>query len=253
MSYLNINNISMNYHSPIGVTEALVNVNFTVSEGDFISILGPSGCGKSTLLNIIAGLLKPSEGQVLYKDKTIINHHDLFGYMFQRDHLFEWLSVYHNVILGLKVKKQLTKENIDKVNSLLDLYGLSDFKNHHPNELSGGMRQRVALIRTLALSPNILLLDEPFSALDYQTRLKVCDEIYNIIKQQNKTAIMVSHDISEAISTSNKIIILSKRPSTIKDIITLDFSSYLSPLARRDTPKFKEYFNRIWKELDYNE
>ena len=253
MSYLSINNITMNYHSPDGVTEALSNVSFSVSEGDFISILGPSGCGKSTLLNIIVGLLVPSEGTILFKDSPIKSHEDLFGYMFQRDHLFEWLTVYSNITLGLRIKKQLTAEKIDLVNNLIDLYSLSEFKKHRPNELSGGMRQRAALIRTLALNPQILLLDEPFSALDYQTRLKVCDEIYKIIKQENKTAIMVSHDISEAISTSSKIIILSKRPSTIKDIIELNFDPILSPLERRDAPQFKEYFNIIWKELDTND
>ncbi|MGL5245560.1 MAG: ABC transporter ATP-binding protein [Sarcina sp.] len=253
MSYLSINNICKNYNTPLCITEALKDISFEISEGDFISILGPSGCGKSTLLNIISGLISPSDGNILYKGHMITHHKDIFGYMFQKDHLFQWLSVYDNVLLGLKIKKQLTKENINKINSLLDLYGLSKFKNHTPRQLSGGMRQRVALIRTLALNPEILLLDEPFSALDYQTRLKVCDEIYNIIKQQNKTVIMVSHDISEAISTSSKIIILSKRPSTVKDIITLDFPSNLSPLQRRDTPNFKEYFNKIWKELDNNE
>lgn len=253
MSYLDINNISMNYHSPTDITEALKNVSFKVEEGDFISILGPSGCGKSTLLNIISGLIPQSNGEVLYKGASIKSHEDIFGYMFQRDHLFEWLSVYNNITLGLKIKKQLTDENINKINDLINLYGLSKFKNHKPRELSGGMRQRVALIRTLALNPEILLLDEPFSALDYQTRLKVCDEIYKIIKQQNKTAIMVSHDISEAISTSSKIIVLSKRPSTIKEIITLDFNKSLTPLERRDAPEFKVYFNRIWKELDKND
>lgn len=253
MNYLSINNVSMNYHSPDGVTEALSSVSFNVNEGDFISILGPSGCGKSTLLNIISGLLVPSEGKILFNGSPIKSHEDIFGYMFQRDHLFEWLTVYSNITLGLRIKKQLTTENISTVNNLLDLYNLSEFKNHRPRELSGGMRQRAALIRTLALNPKILLLDEPFSALDYQTRLKVCDEIYKIIKQENKTALMVSHDIAEAISTSSKIVVLSKRPSTIKDIIELNFDPTLSPLERRDAPQFKEYFNKIWKELDTND
>ncbi|MPQ43953.1 ABC transporter ATP-binding protein [Clostridium tarantellae] len=253
MSYLSINKICKNYNTPSCITESLKDITFEVSEGDFISILGPSGCGKSTLLNIISGLILPSNGKIFYKDNPLKYHTDIFGYMFQKDQLFEWLSVYNNVILGLKIKKQLSKENLYKINSLLDLYGLSKFKNHTPSQLSGGMRQRVALIRTLSLNPEILLLDEPFSALDYQTRLKVCDEIYNIIKQQNKTVIMVSHDISEAISTSSKIIILSKRPSIVKCIFKLDFPKKLSPLQRRDAPNFKEYFNIIWKELDGNE
>lgn len=254
MNYLDINGIYMNYHSTKGVTEALNNINFQVNEGDFLSILGPSGCGKSTLLNIIAGLLPPSSGTVLYKDNPIENFDEIFGYMFQRDHLFPWLTVYENIILGLKVKKKLNQKAKENVNHLISLYGLSKFKNHFPKELSGGMRQRVALIRTLALNPEILLLDEPFSALDYQTRLKVCDEIFHIIKNEKKTAIMVTHDISEAISASSRIIILSKRPSTLKKDLNINFSNpSLSPLKRRDESQFKDYFNMIWKEIDDND
>ena len=254
LNYLEINDIYMNYHSTKGVTEALNNVNFKVNEGDFLSILGPSGCGKSTLLNIIAGLLKPSLGTVLYKNKPIENFHEIFGYMFQKDHLFPWLTVYENVILGLKVKKKLNEEAKENVNHLISLYGLSKFENYFPKELSGGMRQKVALIRTLALNPEILLLDEPFSSLDYQTRLKVCDEIFHIIKNENKTAIMVTHDISEAISASSRIIVLSKRPSSVKKDLTIKFSDpLLSPLKRRDDPHFKDYFNTIWREIDEND
>jgi NitT/TauT family transport system ATP-binding protein len=254
LDYLNIDNLNMNYHSTTGVTEALNNVSFYVNEGDFLSILGPSGCGKSTLLNIISGLLTPSSGEILYKKKPITDFDEIFGYMFQRDHLFEWLSVYDNIILGLKIKKKLTPQAKAQVEELISLYGLSKFKKHYPKELSGGMRQRVALIRTLALNPKILLLDEPFSALDYQTRLKVCDEIFEIIQREKKTAIMVTHDIAEAISTSSRIIILSKRPSHIKKEFTIKFNEdNLSPLKRRDASEFKDYFNAIWKEIDENE
>ena len=182
MSLINISNLSLTYHSLKGETKAIDNLNFSIEKGEFVSIIGPSGCGKSTLLNIISGLLEPSDGKVIYNDKDIKNRLDKMGYMFQKDHLFEWLSVRSNVMLGLKIKKLETDENIKRVDKLLENYQLDRFKNHKPSELSGGMRQRVALIRTLALNPDVLLLDEPFSALDYQTRLKVCDEGQDIIK-----------------------------------------------------------------------
>ncbi len=251
MSLLKISNVSLNYHSIKGETQALNNVNFEVDEGDFISILGPSGCGKSTLLNIMSGLLKPSNGQVLYKDEDVKNNLDKIGYMFQKDHLFEWNTVWENVILGLKIKKQLNVESQERANELLDNYGLLRFKNHYPSELSGGMRQRVALIRTLALKPEILFLDEPFSALDYQSRLLVCDDVYKIIKTEKKTAIMVTHDIAEAISVSQKVIVLTQRPSNVKVEIPIDFENNdLTPFQKRRSPQFSGYFNRLWKELD---
>lgn len=251
MSLLKISNVSLNYHSIKGETQALNNVNFEVNEGDFISILGPSGCGKSTLLNIMSGLLKPSNGQVLYKGEDVKNNLDKIGYMFQKDHLFEWNTVWENVILGLKIKKQLNVESQERANELLDTYGLLRFKNHYPSELSGGMRQRVALIRTLALKPEILFLDEPFSALDYQSRLLVCDDVYKIIKTEKKTAIMVTHDIAEAISVSQKVIVLTQRPSNVKVEIPIDFENNdLTPFQKRRSPQFSGYFNRLWKELD---
>jgi len=251
LSFLKISDISLNYHSIKGETQALNNVNFKVNEGEFISILGPSGCGKSTLLNIMSGLLKPSGGQVLYKEEDIKNNLDKIGYMFQKDHLFEWNTVWENVILGLKIKKQLNEESKERANELLDTYGLLRFKNHYPSELSGGMRQRVALIRTLALKPEVLFLDEPFSALDYQSRLLVCDDVYNIIKSEKKTAIMVTHDIAEAISMSQKIIVLTKRPSNVKVEISIDFENHeLTPFQKRRAPEFSSYFNRLWKEMD---
>ena len=251
MNLLKISDVSMNYHSVKGETQALNNVNFDVNDGEFISILGPSGCGKSTLLNIMNGLLEPSSGYVLYKGESIKNNLDKIGYMFQKDHLFEWNTVWENVILGLKIKKQLNDESKERANALLDNYGLLRFKNHYPSELSGGMRQRVALIRTLALKPEILFLDEPFSALDYQSRLLVCDDVYNIIKTEKKTTIMVTHDIAEAISISQKVIILSKRPSNVKIEIPIDFKNdNLTPFQKRKNPLFSDYFNRLWKELD---
>ena len=251
MALLNINNIKMNYHSLKGETEAIKDISFVVNDKDFLSILGPSGCGKSTLLNIISGLLKQSSGTVTYNNEPIRNNLDKIGYMFQKDHLFDWTSVWNNVILGLKIKGLLTDENIARVEALLDNYDLTKFKDHKPTELSGGMRQKVALIRTLALNPKILFLDEPFSALDYQTRLNVCDEIHQIIKLERKTVIMVTHDIGEAISTSNRIIVLSKRPSVIKREIEISFKNDpLTPFNRRKESEFKNYFDLLWKELD---
>ena len=251
---LKIDNISMNYHTISEETEALKNVNFQVKNGEYISILGPSGCGKSTLLNIISGLLQPTRGKVLYKGEDIEKHLDKIGYMFQKDHLFDWYTVWDNVILSLKIKNKLMDENKNRVNKLLEAYGLSRFKTHYPSQLSGGMRQRVALIRTLALDPDILFLDEPFSAIDYQSRLMVCDDVHEIIKKEKKTALMVTHDISEAISMSDKVIVLSKRPSSIKSIIEIDFGNDKdsTPFERRKKAQFKDYFDLLWKEMDTN-
>ena len=244
MSLLEIKNVNMNYHKKDGVTEALKDINFTVDNGDFISIIGPSGCGKSTLLNIISGLLQPSSGEVK-------NNLDKMGYMFQKDFLFPWLTVRENIMLGLKIKKIYTKENIEFACELLKNYGLEKFEKHKPTELSGGMRQRVALIRTLALKPEILLLDEPFSALDYQSRLKVTDDVAEIIKKEGKTAIMVTHDLGEAITMSKRVIVLSARPATIKDDVIISFErDYLTPFDKRKESEYNEYFKKLWGEIE---
>lgn len=249
-----IKHIYMNYHSLKGETEALKDINFSLYEGEFVSIVGPSGCGKSTLLNIICGLLKPSSGEIYLDGEKMENMSTKIGYMFQRDQLFEWLNVLDNVKLGLKIQHKMNADSLELIDELLKKYNLWNFRNHHPSELSGGMRQRVALIRTLALKPELLLLDEPFSALDYQTRLNVSDEISGIIKSQRKTVIMVTHDISEAISMSDRVIILSKRPAGIKNIIDVNFKvESNTPLKRRDDENFRGYFNKIWKELDLND
>lgn len=254
MNKVDIKHIYMNYHSLKAETEAIKDINFTVEEGEFVSIVGPSGCGKSTVLNIIAGLLKPSSGAVRLEGNECNSISEKIGYMFQKDHLFEWLSVWDNVALGLKIQHRLTAEAKNKINHLLESYKLWNFRNHHPDELSGGMRQRVALIRTLSLDPEVLLLDEPFSALDFQTRLKVSDEIFQIIKQEDKTAIMVTHDISEAVSMSNRVIVLSRRPATVKRIFDINFDEeFNTPLKRRNAPEFRIYFNNIWKELDFDD
>jgi NitT/TauT family transport system ATP-binding protein len=195
-----VNNLHLSYHTLGGETKALSDLSFHVSEGEIITIVGPSGCGKSTLLSIISGLLKPSSGEVTIEGIEVTDTRKDVGYMFQNDLLFEWRNILDNVLIGLEVQKKLTTDSKEMVEKLLDTYGLKDFKYHYPSQLSGGMRQRVALIRTLAIEPKLLLLDEPFSALDYQTRLIVADDIYNILKKEKKTAIMITHDISEAIS-----------------------------------------------------
>lgn len=251
---LELESVSYAYHSLSGETPALNNISFDVKEGEFIAIVGPSGCGKSTLLSLIAGLITPETGDIKINGTDVSNTRASIGYMLQRDHLFEWRSIYKNVILGLEIQKKLTKEYLDTVDEMLVNYGLETFKDKRPSELSGGMRQRAALIRTLALKPSILLLDEPFSALDYQTRLTVSDDIGCIIKKEKKTAILVTHDLSEAISLGDKVIVLSKRPAMIKTIFPIEFAlENKTPLACRNAPEFKDYFNAIWKELNYHE
>lgn len=244
---LEIKNLSHSYHNLEGETLALSHLSFSMSKGEFVSIVGPSGCGKSTLLSLISGLLKPEQGSVEL-------HGKMMGYMLQKDHLLEWRSIYKNIILGLEIRHLLTPETKQKVQDYLEQYGLADFSAAKPSELSGGMRQRVALIRTLILEPDLLLLDEPFSALDYQTRLNVADDIGQIIRKEKRSAILVTHDLSEAISLGDKVIILSKRPASIKRVIPLKFDlEEDTPLHRRNTPEFKNYFNMVWKELNENE
>lgn len=251
---LEISHVNYSYHSMQGETPALTNINFTVYPGDFIAIVGPSGCGKSTLLSLIAGLLEPEHGEILLKGKKVNeqsqNH---IGYMLQKDHLLEWRTIWKNILLGLEIQHKVNSDSMEYANFLLKNYGLIDFKNKRPSELSGGMRQRAALIRTLVLQPTLLLLDEPFSALDYQTRLKVADDIGMIIKNEAKTAILVTHDLSEAVSLANRVIVLSKRPAQLEAVVPLEFEENLTPFERRATPQFKDYFNIIWRELNYDE
>ena len=251
---LNIDYISYTYHSLEGETPALFDVSFSVTEGEFVAIVGPSGCGKSTLLSLIAGLLTPSSGFIYINGKDVKSSGKNIGYMLQKDHLLDWRNTLRNVTLGLEIQHKLSDNSYVQINDLLNTYGLITFQKSYPTELSGGMRQRAALIRTLLLEPDILLLDEPFSALDYQTRLEVADDIWGIIRKEKKTAILITHDISEAISMADRVIVLSNRPGTVKSIIDIHLSlENRTPFAARSAPEFKEYFNLIWKELTHGQ
>ena len=238
---LQLQDICFSYHSLAGETEVLKNISFEVNEGEFIAIVGPSGCGKSTLLNIICGLTVAKSGTYIMPEDISI------GYMLQHDHLFEWRTIFENVTLGLEIQNKMTKENIEYVDSLLASYGLYEFRDKRPSELSGGMKQRAALIRTMALHPGILLLDEPFSALDYQTRLMVSSDIGRLIRSTHKTAILVTHNLSEAISLADRVIVLSHRPATIKEDIEIHLTiPDDSLLGYRSAPEFQYYFNELW-------
>ncbi len=243
---LKVQNVSKKYQAANGEVEALKNVSFSINEGEFVSLIGPSGCGKSTVLSIIAGLEEKNSGEIEIDGEI--------GYMLQKDSLLEWLTIYKNVMFGLEIRKLKTTENVQYVDNLLKKYGLYEFKDKYPNQLSGGMRQRAALIRTLAIKPKILLLDEAFSALDYQTRIMVTKDIYDILRNENITALIVTHDISEAISMSDRVIVLSNRPATVKEIHKIDFEmENRTPLNCRESPKFSKYFDTIWKGLDVHE
>lgn len=247
---LEVKNISKKYQNKEGEVIAIKDVNFKVEQGEFVSIIGPSGCGKSTLLSIIAGLEEKTTGEIYIEEKKIDNISSQVGYMLQRDCLLEWRNILSNTMFGLEIKGKIDKENKEYVENLLKKYNLYEFKNKYPSELSGGMRQRVALIRTLAVKPKILLLDEAFSALDYQTRIMVTNDIFNILRKEKITTIMVTHDISEAISMSDRVLVLSKRPGTIKNIHKIDFEmENRTPINCRESPKFSHYFNTLWKEL----
>ncbi len=249
---LELKNISYSYHSLNGETRALKDISFGVREGEFIAIVGPSGCGKSTLLSIIAGLLPPESGTILFNNPDGSLQYPKVGYMLQRDHLFEWRTVYRNVTLGLELHHMLTPDRLQKVDRLLTEYGLDKFRDKRPSELSGGMKQRAALIRTLALEPQLLLLDEPFSALDYQTRLMVSADICRLIRAAGKTIIIITHDLSEAISLADRIIVLSGRPATVKKEVSVKLTLQEdTPLAARNAPEFQQYFNRLWEDMTH--
>jgi len=243
---LKINNLKKAYHTKRNEVLAVDNFSFTLYEGEFVAIVGPSGCGKSTILSILSGLEEKSGGEII-KDENL-----KIGYMLQDDALFDNRNILNNSILGLEINNTLTKENKEYVLNLLETYGLKDFINSYPENLSGGMRQRVALIRTLATKPDILLLDEPFSALDYQTRLAVSDDVYQILKKEKKSAIIVTHDLAEAISMADRVVVLTKRPAVIKKIIEINLTDKSTPIHNRRSKEFSYYYDLIWKEIDHH-
>nr|WP_236784825.1 ABC transporter ATP-binding protein [Alteribacter salitolerans] len=248
---MQIQNVEKTYFSKTSVTEAISAVNLDITKGEFVSVIGPSGCGKTTLLSMISGLLKPTAGTINLDGKLITKPTPDTGYMLQQDYLFPWLSIKSNITLGLKTMGLLTKETECHALHLLHEMGLGEFKDDFPSQLSGGMRQRVALVRMLATQPKLLLLDEPFSALDYQTKLKLENLVHTTIKEHEKTAILVTHDIGEAIAMSDRIVMLSKRPATIHRIFKVpDEMKGLEPFEARNTAGFNDLFQDIWKELE---
>lgn len=274
MSILKFDNVSKIFYTKQNQTVALSNLSFEVNEGEFVSLIGPSGCGKTTILSLVCGLIEPTSGTITrsregttqpktseqnrltctrgkshrltrFLKPSEQTNHNAIGYMLQRDQLFEWRTIERNVTLGLEIQRKNTSENIERARELLNKYGLGEFRKHYPQQLSGGMRQRAALIRTLATNPDLLLLDEPFSALDFQTRLDVCDDVYDIIKKENKTALLVTHDISEAISMSDKVIVLTARPATLKTVHYTHLDGIDTPLHRRQAPEFSAQFEYL--------
>ncbi len=256
MAVLRVEHVSQAYQTKDGEVTALKDIDFAMERGDFFSIVGPSGCGKSTLLSIIAGMLPPTGGRVTIGGEPVTGPSPHVGYMLQRDDLLEWRTIRQNVLLGLEIRHRLTPETRRLADRLLETYGLSAFADSRPSQLSGGMRQRAALIRTLATEPDILLLDEAFSALDYQTRLEVTEDVYRIIRREKVTALMVTHDIPESISMGDRVLILSPRPAVIREQLTIDLPGLgdaRTPLSCRSQPGFGAYFDHIWKELGINE
>lgn len=243
---LQIKHLKKIYHTKDGETLAVKDFSFDLKEGEFVAIVGPSGCGKSTILSVLCGLEDKSDGEIILKDGIKL------GYMLQQDSLFEWRNVLNNCLLGPEINKSLNKDTKEYVISLLSTYGLKDFIYSYPDNLSGGMRQRAALIRTLANKPSLLLLDEPFSALDYQSRVAISDDIHNILRKEKKTMIMVTHDIAEAISMCDKVIVLSGRPATIKNIYDIELENRSNPINNRKDKNFSYYYDAIWKDIDFH-
>lgn len=243
---LEIKNLKKMYHNAQGETLAVDDVSFEVNKNEILSIVGPSGCGKSTILSILTNLEEKSDGDIIFHGNENI------GYMLQSDSLFPWLTILDNCLLGLEINGKKDKETTENVIRLLDKYGLGEFKDKYPDSLSGGMKQRVALIRTLATNPSLLLLDEPYSALDYQTRLTLSDDMYKIIKAEGKAAILITHDIAEAISMSDRIIVLSSRPATVKSIYEINLTDKKTPIHNRKCVEFNDYYEKIWRDLDVN-
>jgi NitT/TauT family transport system ATP-binding protein len=249
-----LRSVGLRYFGWEGETEALQNISLSVAPGEFVAVIGPSGCGKSTLLSLIAGLLAPTEGSVLVDGRPVAGPNRKIGYMLQQDYLFEWRTILENVVLGAEIQGASMAAARERARQLLTRYGLGQFLNHVPRQLSGGMRQRAALARTLCTEPEIVLLDEPFSALDSQTRLALADEITEILRREAKTVVLVTHDIGEAISMAERVIVMSRRPGRIKSNHAIRFATAdgtrPAPLKARNAPEFGGYFNNLWQELD---
>lgn len=246
-----LRDVSLHYHTLAGEVKALEGVNLSIQDQEFVAVVGQSGCGKSTLLSLISGLLKPTSGSVLIDQEEVQGPNSRVGYMLQNDYLFEWRTILDNALLGLEIRREKTPEAVAEVKAMLKAYGLGGFEQYYPAQLSGGMRQRVALIRTLATGPDVLLLDEPFSALDYQNRLAVGEEVVKILRERRKTVIMVTHDIPEAVSMANRVVVMTPRPGRIRSIHRIKMCDEgLTPLQTRERPQFREYFTTIWKELN---
>lgn len=251
---IELRDVGMRYFSPQGETEALAGVSFAVAPGEFVAIVGPSGCGKSTFLSLMAGILRPTAGTVLVDGRPVTGPTRRIGYMLQHDHLFEWRTVLDNCLIGPEVQGLDLAAARERVTRFLQQTGLYPFRNAYPDQLSGGMRQRVALVRTLAIDPDILLLDEPFSALDFQTRLTLADEMAAILRQEQKTVVLVTHDISEAVTMSDRVLVLTHRPGRLKSEHIIRFSAPVrpTPFLARETPEYSRYFHRIWEELEFH-
>jgi NitT/TauT family transport system ATP-binding protein len=253
-SLIELHHLTHTYVTKSEAKTAIEDIHLSVAEGAFISLVGPSGCGKSTILSCIAGLIRPTSGEVRIKGKKINGPSPQVGYMLQSDYLFEWQTIQENVLVGLRVMGKFSTESKKHANYLLHEMGLSEYKDHYPSQLSGGMRQRAALVRTLVTNPDILLLDEPFSALDYQTRLKLEDLVFETLKKHEKTAILVTHDIGESIAMSDKIIVLDNDPGKFKQEVQIpEHIRHSLPFHARDKEGYLELFHKIWKELDQNE
>lgn len=247
-----IKDVYKSFMQPSGqIMNVLDGVDLSVNKQEFFSIIGPSGCGKSTIFNIIAGLLEPNSGSVMINSQKVNVSSGVIGYMMQKDLLLPWRTILQNVTLGLEIQHIPQKERLEISMEYLDRYKLVPFKDSYPSMLSGGMRQRVALIRTLVTNPEIIMLDEPFSALDYQTRLVLEDEILSILKNEKKTCILITHDIEEAVALSDRVAVMSKRPTKVKEVYDIGLAChYGSAMKARSAPDFKNYFNMIWDRLD---
>jgi NitT/TauT family transport system ATP-binding protein len=253
MHAIELLHVSLRYFTRKDEIEALRRIDLQVGDGAFVSLVGPSGCGKSTLLSLIAGMLQPTEGEVRLFGERIAGTSRRVGYMLQQDHLFEWRDVLQNVLVGAQIRGIDRREARQKALTLLSRYGLEEFARRNPRDLSGGMRQRVALIRTLVLEPDIVLLDEPFSALDFQTRLILADEMSRILREQGKTVVLVTHDIAEAITMADRVAVISNRPGMVKSVYDIRFrGGRPTPLKARETPEYQAYFRAIWEDLEHH-